>query len=110
MLVLAAAAAWANDRPWPPAEKSATITGCKTAMLANAERDYLKSRNLTELSPPLREKFAQAMKPLLDTCSCAIDHLEKRWSLAYVTANRGEVNRAMESLLHGPCKPNLGAK
>lgn len=77
---------------WPAGHKQAAIALCR----------HGASRKLG-----VREGDVPEIGPLLDSCNCIFDRLEKQYSAEYFASHQDEVKNKINQLIAGPCAPKF---
>lgn len=76
---------------WPVATKGAAIALCR--------------HEVTKLLGVSEEQVPE-LSPILSSCNCIFDQLEKQYSAEYFMAHQDEVKASIDKLMKGTCAPH----
>jgi len=91
--------------PWPAEAKANAAGICKQNIRASVAQDFMTMTDATELPPDFYQKAAPSLNPVLASCDCALDKLEKQIGFDYYSAHQDDMPAKIQGLAMGVCKP-----
>jgi hypothetical protein len=90
--------------------KAAAVAGCRMAVVHRAEQHYRKRHNLQKAPANFLEQNALVLEPILATCDCTYDHLEREYPADFFITQSEQARSRVEELASNECAVPLNKK